>query len=140
MFHILHFEQVSICFLTLDGLKRPPRDVAGMSFSVSAGRISYALGLKGPSYIVDTACSSAARYHFRHPFEIDFEYVVHQNHPCCMDFTWISLDVHGFFIGCDGFSIASSALRGFGGARLLSYGAAQGPLPERAEHGGQCDG
>ena len=30
-----------------------------MSFSVSAGRISFALGLKGPSYVVDTACSSA---------------------------------------------------------------------------------
>eukprot|EP00931_Biecheleriopsis_adriatica_P047752 TRINITY_DN27548_c0_g2_i1.p1 TRINITY_DN27548_c0_g2~~TRINITY_DN27548_c0_g2_i1.p1 ORF type:complete len:4734 (-),score=1179.49 TRINITY_DN27548_c0_g2_i1:215-14152(-) len=30
-----------------------------MSASIAAARISYALGLKGPAYIVDTACSSA---------------------------------------------------------------------------------
>ena len=42
-----------------DFKKISPYTATGMSFSVSAGRISYALGLKGPSYIVDTACSSA---------------------------------------------------------------------------------
>ena len=42
-----------------DFRKISPYTATGMSFSVSAGRISYALGLKGPSYIVDTACSSA---------------------------------------------------------------------------------
>eukprot|EP00439_Symbiodinium_sp_Y106_P081712 s190_g20.t2 len=42
-----------------DSRKISPYTATGMSFSVAAGRISYALGLKGPSYIVDTACSSA---------------------------------------------------------------------------------
>ena len=39
--------------------KVSPYPTTGMSASISAARISYALGLKGASYIIDTACSSA---------------------------------------------------------------------------------
>jgi acyl transferase domain-containing protein len=42
-----------------NALKVTPFTGTGMSASVSAGRISYILGLKGPAYTVDTACSSA---------------------------------------------------------------------------------
>lgn len=42
-----------------DWKKISPYTATGMSASISAARISYALGMKGPSYIVDTACSSS---------------------------------------------------------------------------------
>eukprot|EP00972_Heterocapsa_arctica_P086628 12770317-Heterocapsa_arctica.AAC.1 len=36
-----------------------PYTATGMSASISAARISYVLGLKGASFVMDTACSSA---------------------------------------------------------------------------------
>lgn len=44
---------------SLDLRKVSPYTATGMSSSIAAARVSYSLGLKGPSYIVDTACSSA---------------------------------------------------------------------------------
>ena len=36
-----------------------PYTATGTSASVAAARVAYCLGLKGPAYVVDTACSSA---------------------------------------------------------------------------------
>ena len=40
---------------------------SGVSASVASGRISYFLGLHGPTYTVDSACSSALRWAHRDP-------------------------------------------------------------------------
>ena len=47
-------------------------DATGSSFSVAAGRISYALGLQGPCSITDTACSSTlvALHHARRSLQL----------------------------------------------------------------------
>ena len=71
----------------------------GTSASVTAGRFSYALGLIGPCYSVDTACSSALT----------------ALHICVNTVTVLRECTHGLAVGCTSLSEVANMATSIGG-------------------------